>query len=212
MSKHKLVFDDNIKRIDSLCRLYKDLKTDKYKASGENFYLTDILRAATVLLHAAFEEYFRKTLIDWLPKKADEEDLKKIPISLYAGKKAEKLYLNDLAKYRNKSIDDVINESIIEDTKLKSFGSQQVIIQECKRIGIEGLAGKTLSTINDAVQRRHKIVHEADMTKDEEKGSTTNTGIQLSTVEKWKSAYQKLVDFIEENIETWEKEDATTDC
>lgn len=212
MSKQKQVFDDNIKRIDSLCNYYSILIADKSNVSGREYLMTDILRAATVLLHAAFEDYFRNTLIDWLPKKADDEDLKKIPISLYAGKKAEKLYLNDLAKYRNKRIDDVINESIIEDTKLKSFGSQQVIIQECKRIGIEGLDGKTLSTINDAVQRRHKIVHEADMTKDKEKGSTTNTRIQLSTVEKWKSAYQKLVDFIEENIETWEKEDATTDC
>ncbi len=67
MSSNKNVFDNNIQRVDGLCDLYDLLISDKKTNKNKGHYYTDILRAATVFLHSAFEEYYRGVITAWLP-------------------------------------------------------------------------------------------------------------------------------------------------
>lgn len=204
MSKYKEIFDENINRVEGLKILYVKLKEEE-KRDSKSYRLTDLLRAATVFLHAAFEEYFRSILKEWLPIKASNETLKQIPIAINAGKHAEKLYLSDLANYRDKNCAEIISESVAEDLKLRSFNSEKDIRIWCGKAKIELGCCKDLEQIDHAVQRRHKIVHEADNKpkKEGEKGILAQ--IKPTDLEPWISAYKSLVDCIEEQIEKWKE-------
>ena len=173
------------------------------KNNSNSYILTDILRAAVVMLHSSFEEYFRNVLINWLPQKASDETLKKIPISLYAGNKSpEKLYLSDLAKYSHLNIDVVINESISKHMALKSFNNTSEILSWLSKIDIKLDSFDKLDLIDKCVNRRHKIVHEADMNK--QNNAERLTSIKSGEIIPWIDAYVELVNLIEEFITRFE--------
>lgn len=151
-----------------------------------------MLRAAIVFLHSSFEEYFRSMLIQWLPIKADENTLKSIPIALHAGNKhVDKIYLNDLSKYRNMTIDEVLRQSVEEYMKLKSFNSQEDIRIWLSKIEINVDECTGFKEIDKAIKRRHKIVHEADTNKSETKERLSS--IKPNEVTKWIISYKQLV-------------------
>ena len=203
MGSHKENFDKNLERVKSLHSLYTKLKKEDLKDS-KDYRLTDILRAEIVFLHSSFEEYFRGVLIEWLPIKASSETLKEFPISLKAGKKAEKLFLSDLANYRGKTIDEIIRESILETMQLKSFNNEEEIRSWCSKLGItlENFSG--MREVNAAVHRRHKIVHEADIDRDA--NSQRLQPISPGNITPWIKAYEDLVKLIDDTITEWEDE------
>lgn len=205
MSKQKELFDENIKRVESLVALYTKLK-DANQHDSPAYKLTDTLRAAVVFLHSAFEEYFRSVLIEWLPIRASSETLKQFPIATKAGKKAEKIFLNDLIDFRGKSVDDIICESVAESMKLRSFNSEEDIRSWCCKIGISIGDASSIQQINKAVQRRHKIVHEADSNKSETSESSRLTAIKPADVTAWIGAYRNFVNQIEEQLVAWEED------
>lgn len=205
VSERKELFDENIKRVESLVALYVQLKEDKQRDRKE-YKLTDILRAAVVFLHSAFEEYFRSILIEWLPLRATSETLKQFPIAAKAGKKAEKILLNDLIDFRGKSVDDIIYESVAETMKLRSFNSEEDIRNWCCKINISIEDTSSIQKIGNAVQRRHKIVHEADLNKNEKTEKTRLTLIKPADVTAWIEEYKKFVNQIEKQSMNWKKE------
>ena len=206
MTEQKRIFDKNIERVESICNLYSALKDAKQKDSKE-YTMTDMLRAAVVLLHSSFEEYFRNTLILWLPQKADDNYLKEIPIITKAGKRAEKLFLNDLAKLSGHSIDDVIQLSVSEHIQRTTFNDRAEIKKWTDRIQIDlsSLSEDILKTVDTAVHRRHKIVHEADTNRDKNNVDRI-TGITDTTVIGWIDAYIKLVEHIDKQVYEWSNE------
>ena len=206
MSKHKEIFESNLKRVESLCSIYTQLRNDKESDVNKEYRFTDMLRAATVFLHSSFEEYFRRVLIEWLPVKGSEETLKTIPISLKAGKRAEKLFLNDLAHYRDRSVNDIIEESVAESMKLTSFNSEEEIRLWCSKIGIDLGSNHNIREIDKAVKRRHKIVHEADLNRDVLGSSERLRPIRPGEITPWIEAYRSLVNVIESKITEWEEE------
>lgn len=204
MTEYKQIFDKNIERVESICRLYSSLKEAKQKDS-KDYVLTDMLRAAVVFLHSSFEEYFRKIIIDLLPKKANDDTLKQIPISLYAGtKRPEKLYLSDLSKYRNLSINKVIEESVSKHMELKSFNNAEEIRGWLSKVAIDFSTYDKFEIIDKAVNRRHKIVHEADTNRTD--NGERITGIKSGDLKPWIESYCELVDLIETQIKKWENE------
>ncbi len=208
MTEQKRIFDKNIERVKSICSLYTSLKGEN-KKDGKEYILTDMLRAAVVFLHSSFEEYFRKIIIDILPKKATNETLKHIPISLYAGvRNPDKIFLSDLSMYKNLSINEVIEESISKHMELKSFNSAEEIRVWLSKVMIDFSTFDKFDTIDKAVKRRHKIVHEADTNR-------TNDGERLTSIKSgdikpWIEAYVELVSLIENQIEKWEKDNEHT--
>jgi hypothetical protein len=209
MTEYKKIFDKNIERVQSMSSLYVKLKEEN-KSDGKDYRLTDILRSAVVFLHSSFEEYFRNVLIRWIPVKASSETLKKIPISINAGKKPDKLFLSDLAHYRDKSINDVIKESVYEYMNLKSFNNQSDIRAWLDKIGINIGDFQKLSEIDKAVHRRHKIVHEADINKKPDSENERLSPIKPGDIKPWIEAYTELVNLIDNQIEEWETENEQT--
>ncbi len=205
MSQYKTVFDKNIERVEGLCSLYTMLK-EANQSDGNDYRLTDCLRASIVFLHSSFEEYFRSVLIRWLPEKASEETLKQIPIALNAGKKPEKLFLNDLARYREKKVNEIISESVEEYLKLQSFNDQGNIRSWCLKIGIDLSAFGGLGDIDKAVHRRHKIVHEADTNRIEATNKERLQPVRPGDIIPWIKAYKDLVDLIDKTVSSWEGE------
>ena len=210
MSIYKLTFDKNIERVESLNAIYAALKEDN-KRDGKDYKFTDILRAEVVFLHSAFEEYLRCILIHWIPVKANDETLKEFPISLSAGKKPEKLYLSDLAHFRDKKVNDIIRESVEKTMQLKSFNSEGDIKAWCSKIGISLDGFEKIKEIDKAVHRRHKIVHEADINKNDEKRTERLQSIKPGDLTPWIEAYKELVNLIESKINEWENINVTPD-
>lgn len=204
MSKYQLVFEKNIARVESLSEIYIAIKDGEQKG-GKEYKLTDILRSEVVFLHSSFEEYFRSVLVQWLPIKASEETLRQIPISVNAGKRPDKLYLNDIAKFRGKSVDEIINESVEEHLKLQSFNNQGEIRAWCTKIGIDLSTFGKLGDIDKAVHRRHKIVHEADTNKNND--IERLQAIKPGDITPWIKAYKDLVTLIDEYVSKWEEEE-----
>ena len=69
MSDFKAVFDSNLQRVDSLIAMYSQVKGTEQSDKNKDYRFTDMLRAAVVFLHSAFEEYFRNIITVWLPVK-----------------------------------------------------------------------------------------------------------------------------------------------
>lgn len=61
IEQYKQLFNRNVERVRSLCKLYNSLKSEKVKEEKE-YKFTDVLRSAVVLLHSSFEEYYRGVL------------------------------------------------------------------------------------------------------------------------------------------------------
>lgn len=204
MTEKGVIFEKNIERVESITNLYSSLKEESRKDT-KDYTLTDMLRAAIVLLHSSFEEYFRLVLIQWLPTKADDNTLKDIPIALHAGnKRTEKIYLNDLSKYRGKTIDEVIRDSVTEHMALKSFNSQEEIRGWLSKVGIIVDDFNGFDAIDKAVKRRHKIVHEADTNRSGARERLS--AIKPTDIATWISAYKNLVINIDKQCEKWEKQ------
>lgn len=203
MNEYKENFNKNLERVKGLHSLYIKLKEKDLKESND-YKFTDILRAEIVLLHSSFEEYFRSVLIEWLPIKATKETLKEFPISLKAGKKPEKIYLDDLTDYKGKTIDELIYESISKTMQLKSFNNEGEIRSWCSKIGIKLDNFNRMHEIDAAVKRRHKIVHEADMNRKNEKQRLQS--IKPGDISPWIEAYEELVRLIDSETTRWEKE------
>lgn len=210
MTKYRGIFEQNIKRVDNMCMLYERVKskgaeentTGNTSIDGECL-ATDILRAAVVFLHSSFEEYFRCILIEWLPVKAPSEELKEIPLSIRAGKRAEKIYLSDLGQYKGRYIDDVIKESVAKELELRSFNNRGEITSWAHKMGLDVTKIKEMESVDKAVHRRHKIVHEADTAPDKN-DKLRLKAINADTVRAWENAYCKLVGSIDAAVETWQ--------
>ena len=206
MSKFKSAFDQNIERVDSLLYLYSKLKEDEYSDQKNKYKLTDMLRASVVFLHAAFEEYFRNVLNCWLPIKADDEVLKNIGLPGNGGKRPEKFSLSDLASFKDSIVSDLIKLSIKESMDTTSFNSIGDIASWSKKLGLSLVEFNKHSDIEKCIQRRHKIVHEADMNKKDPSSSERQSSIHPDVIVPWKEAYVRIVDIIEQQVSAWEED------
>lgn len=199
LENNKKVFDRNIERVRSLCRLYNSLKSDDIK-EGKEYKHTDILRSATVMLHSSFEEYYRNTLGDVLPAICTEEDLKNVSFFGSNGNHREKITLGALVALRGKTVDEVITESIQETLSYTSFNNYQDIATWARKIKVDLSEFEKQEKLNNLILRRHKIVHEADNANDGDKYSLT--GIRENLVSEWISVVCDLVEIIERGLHT----------
>lgn len=197
MSKNKEVYDNNIRRVKSLCALYNSLKTSKAK-DGKNYKLTDILRSATVMLHSSFEEYFRCTLRDVLSKQYDENTIKSLDMKSSDGKHKEKFTLSELVQYKGKTINDFIVDQINFTLDSTSFNNYSDVFRWSEKMNISLHSFSKQGSFENLVARRHKIVHEADNNKEDQYQLTS---IQESTVKEWIDVVCYMVELIESQLE-----------
>lgn len=194
---HKLLFNRNIERVCSLRKMYNSLKSDEVK-EGKEYKFTDILRSAVVLLHSSFEEYYRSILGCILPKTCTEDDLKNMSFLGSAGNHKDKITLGGLIKVREKTVDQLITESIRESLSFTSFNDYQDIVSWSKKIKIDLSEFKDQEKLNKLIHRRHKIVHEADNAKSDDEYALAP--IRENSVEEWIEVVRNLVELIDKEV------------
>lgn len=148
--------EKNLSRVKNLVDIFENYAPEKTKKVKD----TDILRAATVFLHATLEDFLR-SIAAWKLPLAPAEKLEGIPL---AGKERKpKFSLGDLADYRNKRVDELIKLSVEEYLKRSNYNNTTEISSLLKDIGITiEKVQSSFTDISKLMERRHLIVHRVD--------------------------------------------------
>jgi hypothetical protein len=126
-------FIANLQRSRDLTQLHLSL------LSGQDQYTTiyseDILRAAIVLLHASLEELLR-SIYKYKYSCISEEQWKNICLLGFNRTGQTKITLADIVKYKDKTVDMLLKESIDDYLSRKTYNNIQDIVEFCKELGI----------------------------------------------------------------------------
>lgn len=165
----------------------------------------EILRAATVLLHASLEDFLRSLTLENLPRKQDL--LNAIPIAGFKNSRKTTIGLGDLAKvYHGKSVDEVIFQSIESWLNQTSFNNTSDLSSILKKLGIDVEQFEhEFSDLNKMIKRRHKIVHEAD--RDPQK-PTELLSIDANDVLLWRNT---VTLFMGKTLASWHQQNSKTE-
>lgn len=191
------LFDKNFGRTKSLIQLYSSL-TEGQKGRRTTETL-DLLRVTIVMLHSTMEDFLRNILNWRLPIQADKDILSRIPLSTFITTdiRKTKFELGDLLSYddQSKTIQNIIAESIQAYLNTVSFNTVKDITGHLKNIKIEITNNKEtiFPLLEDMIQRRHNIVHQAD--RDYIIGGKIDKikSIRLETVIKYQRNVDKFV-------------------
>ena len=193
-------FENNIVRINNLLSIYKSISVGKGRKSINSL---DILRATTVLVHSTLEDYLRNILIWKLPFQ-EKEKLNQISLVGTSDKgRITKFTLGDLVLHKDKSVNEIINSSVLEYLSFQSFNNSNDVANAISSISLNNTSEIKLlfSTLDIMIKRRHNIVHNADREIIlNGSGNHRITSISLLNVEKWKKTVDKLVKEINKNF------------
>lgn len=191
-------FLGNLSRVKNLMLIYAANKNTPKRPTIKE---SDILRAAVVFLHSAFEDYYRATITNLLVKSSNNEALKEISLLGSKHKRAGNFTLLDLCPHRSMTVDDFIGSSIKQHMKKVSFNDYTDIAYWAKVVGIDLSTISEQSIIIAMVKRRHQIVHELDSNKNLGRGNHRSCPIGLQVVESWYEATENLVKVIDAEYE-----------
>jgi len=155
-------FRHNMKRVGDLTKLVYG-KTAPYGAEGFDIdgVGADICRAVVVFMHAAFEDMLRTVARDRIPQHATFDYLKGVPLP---GSSPGKFFLGDLNGFRDKTVAELIQQSVADHLDRESFSSCTMVDVLLRQMGLDPERFKPLySNLDAMMKRRHKIVHEADL-------------------------------------------------
>ena len=162
-------FDNNVVRARELVRLSKRLAENEDIFSSTNnkeVVISDILRSAVVFLHATLEDFLRSVEIILLPY-CDEAALNNIP--LVGTNPVKPFLLGKLAAHREKSILNLIRESVAESLLKRTYNNTSDIAKLLESVGLSvDEARRWFNQLDALIKRRHQIVHRADRIQREE--------------------------------------------
>jgi hypothetical protein len=173
-------------RVSHLVSVYVEVRKKHNKARGRVWtHLSDILRAAVVLCHASLEEFLRGIVYiegDW-----NDEFLQKVPLPgdrrPFGG---ERFCLSDLRRFEDYKVADLIEESVYEHLRKRSFSRVEDVVWALRVARIPTKALESFFPRIDALmQRRHSIAHTGDIDEELGKGHHSTKSISLKTVEDW---------------------------
>lgn len=196
MSIHKERFQGNLARVRNLTSLFVIAKASHNRPSIKE---ADILRAAVVFLHSAFEDYLRAILIEWLPLLGNEDALSKISLIGQEGR-AEKFTIAQLKVHEEMLVKDLISKSVAAHMQKVSFNDTKDIFNNLRKIKIDTSALTNAESINNMIKRRHKIVHEMDKNPEVGRGNHGAASIGLPTVNAWMETVELWVDQIDQQV------------
>lgn len=151
-------FELNLERVRNLVSIYRNHLSG---AGGgrRGHQTTDVLRAATVLLHAALEDVLR-SLAYWKLPQTNAAVLESIPL---VGGSATKFNLGSLAVHRGKTIDEVIKESTDASLERSNYNNRREVLNLLASIGLNAAPlQQYMAALEETMLRRHQIVHRAD--------------------------------------------------
>ena len=157
-------FKYSLVRVYNLISVYRLLRGAN-KGGRRPVHATDILRAATVLLHAALEDLLRGIACSRITKNSAPDILDKIPLlGTTQGGEPKKFWLGALAPHADKKVDELINESVRAYYRHSvTFNNRGDIIRlfQCCGLKANPIISE-LKILDEMIQRRHSIVHHGD--------------------------------------------------
>lgn len=187
-------------RVDHLVNLYEDFRAKLKKSKGRTFpHVTDILRSAVVFCHANLEQIMREYMLheaDW-----SDEFLSEIPLVNSDYPRAKKITLADLVPYADKGVDDLLIESVEKYLEKKSFTSVDdliFVVKSC-HLNVEDYK-KHFPLLAEMIQRRHHIVHTADVEVKSGKGRQMTKTLSVKKVRDWNKASMEFSMGIAEDL------------
>lgn len=180
-------FHGNIDRVRNLVSIHEQVaggiqeRTDVMKS--------DLLRAAVVFLHAALEDLLRE-IAAWTLPSAKPDVLSQIPYPHLDGDRSPKLTLGNLATHRGKTVDEVINLSVMAHLAKSSYNDTSDITRLLRQIGFDPTAiGRLMDAhgplLKIAMLRRHQIAHQLDRNEAAEGGWHKALSIDRMAVDSW---------------------------
>lgn len=143
----------------------------------------DLRRAVVVFVHAAFEDGLRAVCRERLGM-SDKTVLDDIP--WVGGKDGQRFPLGVLSEYRGKSVNEVIAASVEAHLARQSFSSIEQVVETLRVLGIDKRPFEQyFPGLNRMMQRRHRIVHEADVVAPEGGGVGDVSEIDKGEVLLW---------------------------
>src|SRR5690554_2581801 len=178
-------FTQNVVRVRSLISIYQN----SVAGSGRGRRgptKTDILRAATVLLHASLEDCLR-SLAYWKLPLSGRDVLDKIPLKSAAP--AMKYSLGALVAHRGQRVDDVIRDSVNEYLERSNYNNTLEVAIFIESIGVDtNRVNASFPAIEELMKRRHQIVHRADRDETGGRGNHSVRSIGRGKVVAWTDA------------------------
>lgn len=189
--------EQNLKRASGLLNMYESLK--RHRRGRPPTPISDLLRAATVFLHASLEEFLRSVAAEYWPK-GDSRVLDDIP--LVGNAPATKHTILALAKHRGKTVDSLLRESVHAYLLTASFNDTRQICGFLETVGINAsIIEDLLPDLQDLMERRHNIVHQADRNVAPRRGHHRTKAISEKRVGKWLGAVVLLAARISHQLE-----------
>jgi hypothetical protein len=171
----------NVSRVRNLVVIYRSQLSGSGKGR-RGHAKTDVLRAATVLLHASMEDVLR-SLAYWKLPLAPAAVLEHIPL---VGGSATKFSLGALAPHRAKSVAEVIKESVDVSLERSNYNNANEVCALLTSIGLDvAPAQPFLPLLETTMKRRHQIVHRADANPNVGRGNHRVLSIAPSTLDAW---------------------------
>lgn len=198
----------NIRRAQNFIVLYNSA-TENRGPGRRDTLTTDILRAGVVFLHSTLEDYLHSII---LSKKiamlsTTEADFRAVLANVNlvgdnTGKSSVRKYaLGEFWEVKDKSVIMIVEEALRDKVSYMTFNDYSQIVASLSTVGIK------LSTnfnpdgiIDNYINRRHKIVHEADNNSVHGPGNYKATSINANTLTAWINAVNALVDDIEDQL------------
>ena len=183
-------FKDNIGRVKNMVAIYQTHLQGR--GSGRRGHLeTDVLRAATVFLHASLEDLLR-SLSYWKLPNAQKDTIDKIPLVGSKGS-AAKFLLGELVFHKGKTVDDLIKESVNQYLERSNYNNIEEITGLLSSIGIDPAAvNGEFNVLTELMNRRHQIVHRADIDSAGGQGNHKVNSISIVVVNKWVDSVEKF--------------------
>ncbi|MEZ5940926.1 MAG: HEPN domain-containing protein [Planctomycetaceae bacterium] len=154
LQSHVKRLANNIARVHGMVSIYQ-------KVEQSNDDVTDILRSAVVFLHASLEDFLRSLASMYLPS-ADADVFEAIP--LVGMRRPGKFTLKQVAEHRGKSVDGLIQESVIAHLERSNFNNTSEINTLLKNLGLNPAnLDEQVTELGRMMSRRHEIVHRADI-------------------------------------------------
>jgi HEPN superfamily RiboL-PSP-like protein len=188
----------NLGRVRNLAKIYIE-KLSGVGSGRRTVNSADVLRAATVLLHATLEDFLRD-LARWKLPLANAEALNEIPIAGSEGK-ATRFSLDSVARFRGRGVDDLIADSVTEHLNQATYNNVSDIKKLLRAIGQnETKVDEYADQLGPMMARRHHIVHRADKNEKTGVGQYSAQSLGHETVVKWIACVEGFAEQVLEDV------------
>ncbi|MDG9667162.1 HEPN domain-containing protein [Hahella sp. CR1] len=183
--------NDNIDRVRNMIAIYQThLQGNGRGRRGHR--QTDLLRAATVFLHASLEDFLR-SLSSWKFPDANKEVINRIPLIGSNGRSPSKFLLGELVPHKGKKVEDLICESIENYLEYSNYNNKGDIVFILTSLGLVfDEMDFEFDALTKLMARRHLIVHRADFDQTGGRGNHRVKSISVQQVETWVLAVEKF--------------------